>query len=90
MKKYIFNRWLFVNKILILMFLNACNTFTGHRGASECIDESLKRKVFIAEYTTLPNPYIINDSLNITVREAWLEKRWAYTNILEKRIITRG
>ena len=67
-----------------LIFLSCCLSFTscysqrGHNGASENIEESKKREVFICEYTVPENPYRINDTLQITVTEAWLEKQWKY------------
>jgi len=72
--------------ILILCLQYSCETPAGHIGVSQDIKESKKRKVFIAEYTTMPNPYKINDTLQITVKEAWLEKKWAYPKNLDETI----
>ena len=58
--------------------INGCNTLRGHVGVSDDIKESKRREVFICEYEASPNPYVINDSLQIFVKTAWLEKRWQY------------
>ncbi len=52
----------------------------GGNGVSGSISESKKYGVFISEYRPLKNPIKINDTLKITVHEAWLEKTWAYSN----------
>jgi len=69
------NQFIFFCFILIF---SSCYSQEGHRGASDNIEESKKRKVFICEYTVSENPYKINDTLQITVLEAWLEKQWQY------------
>jgi len=74
--------------ILILCLQYSCETPAGHIGVSQDIKESKKRKVFIAEYTTMPNPYKINDTLQITVKEAWLEKKYQVCINSEKKDIT--
>jgi len=45
---------------------------------SSSINESKKRCVFIKEYIPLTNPYMINDTLQIMVKEAWIEYQWYY------------
>ncbi|MBV6485063.1 MAG: hypothetical protein KFKLKKLM_01611 [Flavobacteriales bacterium] len=64
--------------ISFLLFFSSCYSQQGHNGTSENIEESKKRKVFICEYTVSENPFRINDTLQITVVEAWLEKQWKY------------
>lgn len=64
---------------LVSLALTSCNLGAGFTGVSGSIAESKERKVFICEYMTSPNPYIINDSLHIFVKSAWLEKRWKQT-----------
>lgn len=76
--------------LLIVAFLTACNNSAGHSGASNDIAESKKREVFIDEYIAVPNPYKINDTLQITVNEAWIERQWAYSQDTETTIITEG
>lgn len=73
----------------IILFL-ACNDLPGHRGESENITESKKRGVFICEYKTLTNPYQINDTLQIYIKEAWLEEQWAYPQNTNNTIKTGG
>jgi hypothetical protein len=63
---------------LISIFSGCTNNLSGQRGISQDITESKRRGVFITEYTVYPNPYKINDSLQITVKQAWLESHWNY------------
>ena len=83
--------------VLLSLFLtcflgitSSCNTLKGHNGVSADIEESKKRGVFISEYQALQNPYIINDSLKINVKSAWLEKRWKYPENLNETILVEG
>jgi hypothetical protein len=62
----------------LIVYLQSCSTPAGHTGVSMDIKESKKRDVFVKEYTVVPNPYKINDSMQITVKEAWLEDHWRY------------
>jgi len=64
----------------------SCNTLDGHDGASESIEDSKKRKVFITEYKSIGNPIIINDSLKLFISMAWLEKKWKYSSPSSKSI----
>jgi hypothetical protein len=70
--------------IILSQIWGGCETPQGHRGASANISESKKRGVFIKEYTTYPNPYKINDTLKLNVKEAWLEKKWASGRTYDK------
>lgn len=67
-----------LNVLAIITLFISCETPAGHSGISNNIQESKRRGVFISEYTIQLNPYKINDSLDITIEEAWLEKQWAY------------
>ena len=64
--------------LLFNLFFISCNDYQGQIGASNNIEESKKRHVYINEYRCNLNPYIINDSLRINVERAWVEKHWAY------------
>jgi hypothetical protein len=65
--------------ILLISIFSCCtNNLSGQRGISQDITESKRRGVFKTEYTVYPNPYKINDSLQITVKQAWLESHWNY------------
>ena len=66
--------------ISCLLVLYGCNDQDGFPGASNNIADSKKRGVFVSEYTCYPNPYWINDTLKISVMEAWVEKFWRHTN----------
>ena len=86
-------------KIIKILFLlsacfftlcsNSCNTLKGQNGISSNIKESKKREVFICEYEPKQNPYIINDSLKIHVKSAWLEKKWKYPKSLNETVIIK-
>lgn len=76
--------------VCMLFCVSSCDKGAGHRGVAANILESKGRGVFVAEYTVVPNPYIINDSLRITVTEAWLERQWAYSKIPDKVIEMDG
>ena len=70
------------NKFILLnfaFFFISCYPQQGLNRASQNIEESKKRGVFICEYTVSETPYKINDSIKITVKEAWLEKQWKYS-----------
>lgn len=64
--------------LLICLIYFGCDTPEGHIGASKNISEAKKRGIFISEYTAHPNPCKLNDSLQLTIKEAWMEYRWAY------------
>jgi len=67
--------------ILHLIFIvTSCQTPRGFPGVSDYIKDSKERGVFIQEYTVYPNPYKINDSMQITVKEAWVERQWIHTS----------
>lgn len=63
---------------LLSLFL-CCDNGAGFSGVSNNIKESKGRGVFIQEYEVIPNPYKINDSLQITVKEAWIENSWGHS-----------
>lgn len=71
---------------ICFLFVN-CETPSGHIGVSNDIKESKKRNVFISEYTCSPNPYKINDTLQITIKEAWVEHRWFHSLKEEETLI---
>lgn len=64
--------------------LQSCQALKGHIGASKDIKESKKRDIFVCEYSVTENPFKINDSLKITIKEAWLEKHWRYSENIYK------
>jgi hypothetical protein len=83
----------FISCLLIYLFLNcsACiNTLSGHTGMSQDIQESKKRKVFVCEYIVPENPFRINDSLQINLKRAWLEKHWGYPENISSTLIGDG
>jgi hypothetical protein len=76
--------------LLITLFFPifiSCESPSGHGGISQDMKDSKKRGVFIAEYKVYPNPYKINDTLQITVKEAWLEKRWMHGKNEEETLL---
>ena len=62
---------------LVYWFIGT-DKFSSGRGISDNIKESKKHNVFLAQYVALSNPIKINDTLQITVKEAWLECQWFY------------
>ena len=76
--------------LLSLLIFIGCDTPEGFLGASHSIKDAIDRGVYVKEYTVSPNPYKINDSLQITVKEAWLEHQWRHTNIEEGTSIEPG
>lgn len=67
--------------LCVLFSFIGCNTLHNHSGMSSNIIESKKRNVFIAAYKSISNPVYINDSLELFVKEAWMEKAWKYDDI---------
>jgi hypothetical protein len=67
------------NILIVLFSLCSCSFKPEGQGACGSIAVSKERQVFIEEYFVSPNPYIINDSLRILVKEAWIENWWAYS-----------
>ncbi|WP_299190462.1 hypothetical protein [uncultured Aquimarina sp.] len=64
--------------ILALTITLGCNSQIGHRGISSSIEESVSNELFVADFKMTQNPYIINDTLILKVKKAWLEKQWKY------------
>jgi hypothetical protein len=76
--------------VLMTLVLLSCNTLQGHRGICSNIDESKRRGVFVSEYVSKSNPYVINDSLRLHIKSAWFEKQWSYPPNLDETIIDSG
>lgn len=66
-----------------------CNDSKGQDGISSDIRESKKRGVYICEYEPPKNPFIINDSMKIHVKSAWLEKTWKYPSNPNETVILK-
>jgi len=62
----------------------------GQEGISDSIKESKERGVFIKEYKPKSTPIIINDTLRIEIREAWLEYGFWYTIFKNQNIINKN
>lgn len=73
------NLFIYFFYLISLILLLNCNTLEGHRGISRNIAESKEREVFVTTYSMPTNPYRVNDSLTLYIKNAWLEKRWHYT-----------
>jgi hypothetical protein len=73
---------------LLLIGTSCLNTLTGHRGVSNDLNESKKRKVFVKELRAPINPYIVNDTLKINVLSAWLENEWYYDTNPDETILS--
>ena len=63
----------------LILTLFGCENGAGFPQASNNIKEAKARGVFICEYKGLTNPVKINDSLKITIKEAWIEQHWTYS-----------
>jgi hypothetical protein len=82
----------YVIALLILGCILAIKLFTSLAGlplsgeyVSPSIKESKENGAFVAEYVTPSNPYKINDTLVVHIKEAWLEKD-SYFNGQTRRI----
>ncbi len=53
-------------------------TLKGHTAASQTENESKDRGVFLCEYIPLSNPYKINDTIVLHIKNVWIEKHWRY------------
>ncbi|RZK27120.1 MAG: hypothetical protein EOO43_00630 [Flavobacterium sp.] len=65
---------------VLCALLSGCNlsSIDGTLGASQSISFAKERDVFVGEYSVVKNPYLINDSLSILIKSAWLEHQWRY------------
>jgi hypothetical protein len=73
--------------LLTIVSASACNysKIDGTLGVSKDIQNSKHRSVFIREYTVVNNPYVINDSLHLLVKSAWIEHQWRYDGFNGKK-----
>ena len=73
--------------VVVIILIPSCNFFTsnGNLGASNDIEDSKKRGVFVCEYVTPQNPYQINDTLSIIVNSVWLEHQWRYKGLFNQK-----
>jgi hypothetical protein len=76
--------------LFLILFTSCYNSFNSDSCVSATIKESKKREVFVCEYVVPQNPYIINDSLKIEVKEAWLEKKWSYGNLKSTTVLNNS
>lgn len=64
---------------LATILLSCSNINQGLGGMSQSMEESKTEGVFIAEYYCSPNNYIsVGDSINLEIKEIWLEHNWKY------------
>jgi hypothetical protein len=72
--------YLKISLIILFLLLSGCEftSVNGYLAVSSSIQESKERNVFIQEYIVPQNPFIINDSIHIHVKYAWLEHKWRY------------
>ncbi|MFI5148113.1 MAG: hypothetical protein ACHQRM_00155 [Bacteroidia bacterium] len=61
-----------------------------HANISQDIAEAKQRGVLIAEYTANPNPYKLNDTLPLHVKEAWIENHWVKSGGANSTHILQG
>lgn len=68
----------FLPTLSLTVLLTGCDFYTGFPQMSGSIEESVKKKVFIREFIVPKNPYKINDTILIDIKEAWVENHWKY------------
>jgi hypothetical protein len=81
-----------VKNTVILIFITissiiSCSNPLGHRGVSEDIKEAKSRGVF--EYELIPlngDVCVVNDSIKIRIKEAWIEKMWGHGKYVNSTI----
>ncbi len=71
-------KWLNILILLSIIIISGCNSQVGHRGVSSSVEASIENELFVADYEVVRNPYVINDSLSLDIKRAWLEKQWKY------------
>lgn len=64
---------------LSVIYLTQCDIRDRGQGRTSSIEESKRKNVFICEYIPASNPFVVNDTIQFRIKEAWLEKRWNYT-----------
>ncbi|MDJ1486144.1 hypothetical protein QNI16_37020 [Cytophagaceae bacterium YF14B1] len=64
--------------LLFCCFVSCSSLYSDFPQMSDSLDDAWNKKVFRAEYIVPQNPYKINDTLSITVKEAWIERCWKY------------
>jgi hypothetical protein len=47
---------------------------------SDNIKESKSKGVFLCEYIPETNPLVLNDSIRLDIKEAWIENTWTYAS----------
>jgi hypothetical protein len=64
---------------LTFLFSSCCFVIDkGGGGVSLSIKEAKERNVFVSEYIPPKNPFYINDSIVLNVKQAWLEHAWTF------------
>jgi hypothetical protein len=71
------NRSLYFS-IFFILAITACGTLDKIRGVSESIEDSKKENCFVFQYKPLKNNYVFNDSIQLDIKEAFLETGWAW------------
>lgn len=62
----------------------------GSPGWSKSIEESKFRGVYLYEYQPNVNTLRINDTIEVNVKEVWMENRWLYDSFMNKSNIPSG
>jgi len=64
--------------VVISLFISCIDDLKGSPGASDSIADSRSKGVFIAKYESDNDVIKINDTITLTIKEAWVEKKWNY------------
>lgn len=64
--------------VVISLFISCIDDLKGSPGASDSIADSRSKGVFIAKYESDNEVIKINDTITLTIKEAWVEKKWNY------------
>lgn len=72
------------------MLAGCFNSLKGSLGASANIAESKKRGVFVEQYYPHGAFLLAGDSLQVPIKEAWIEKHWYYPANVDESVVADG
>ncbi|MCU0440351.1 MAG: hypothetical protein MUC49_20870 [Raineya sp.] len=68
-----------ISMILVFAILLCSGCYHSGSGRSDSSEHAKKIDVFTTKLKPLQNPIIINDTLQIYIKDVWIEKSWWYT-----------
>lgn len=89
MKKYFATCKVIIGCIIMCLISFSCSNrkMEGVRGYSSSIAESKQRGVFVCKIDTDKTLYKFNDTLHLSIKEAFLEKGWGYGSHTDSTIV---